>query len=251
MTALELKQKADRNFIFLNMNMRTFNVKLFLFIITISNCHCSNPTGNSNIDSTGLVASFPFDANLRDVSGNNNHGNSGSQATYAENRSSAAQSSLNFDGVDDKVVVPRSDTLDLGVGDFTLSAWIKAGTSQLKYPEIIANRTMVPDGFLFGLTDGGQLFFQSGTENREFSTSPDLRDNNWHNVVATRSGGLVRYYVDKISVGEYINTDNITTPGPYYIGWDIGNPTMTYFNGSLDDVRVYNRSLLLDEIANL
>ncbi|GAI83098.1 unnamed protein product, partial [marine sediment metagenome] len=136
---------------------------------------------------------------------------------------------------------------DLNFGDstdFTFSAWIKAETTQLTYPAIIGRRNASPyNGYIFRLSDGKlAVQLSDGTPTNYMSTSGDLRDSTWHHVAATgdRDGNLT-FYVD----GEQKGQDDISTKGDIdstsnlFIGWEEREPTNSYFNGTIDDVRVY------------
>jgi len=77
----------------------------------------------------------------------------------------------------------------------------------------------------------------------------DINDNLWHQAVYTITGSSQKLYLD----GEYKGEAN---SDPANIGNDtlrIGEmPSGEYpFNGSLDEVRVYNRALSVSEIGDL
>src|SRR4051812_41864070 len=64
-------------------------------------------------------------------------------ALYFQSDSSCAQTGnfgLNLDGVDDRCTINDNAAYDLGTGNFTIEAWIKANTSQTYYPTIISSR---------------------------------------------------------------------------------------------------------------
>lgn len=167
---------------------------------------------------------------------------------------------LEFDGVDDYVEVDSPEGLNFGSStDFTFAAWIKAREIQPKDPMIFGRRNPDPhNGYLFFINSyyDGKLAVQlnDGTWTNYLATSGDLRDDTWHHVVATgdRSGYLT-FYVDASQKGQHdISTKgNIDSTRNVFIGWEEQNPAVTYFNGTIDDVRMYNRALSAEEIEEI
>lgn len=73
----------------------------------------------------------------------------------------------------------------------------------------------------------------------------------WHHVAAQRQGDSLRLFVD----GRLVAESNAARVGKLAIGsdqpWRIGAGSGDFFNGSMADVRVYRRSLTIDEIDEL
>jgi len=90
--------------------------------------------------------------------------------------------------------------------------------------------------------------FGDGTTWRAFSTTTSIITNNaWNHVAATFNGTHYNIYVDGNE--EYSGTGSWTgeCPNPSYAQLDIGRVD-NYFNGTIDDVRVYPRDLSIEEI---
>jgi hypothetical protein len=85
-----------------------------------------------------MISYWKGDSDASDYYGSNDGSYNGSG--YVTGKVNQA---FSFDGVDDYVEVPDSSSLQLGTGDFTLEAWIKASASQTAYPAIIAPRGQV------------------------------------------------------------------------------------------------------------
>ncbi|MBI2968107.1 MAG: PKD domain-containing protein [Bacteroidetes bacterium] len=202
-----------------------------------------------NLDS-GLVAHYPFNGNANDESGNNYHGTVNG-SVLSPDRFGNPNTAYNFDGSNDYILVDSIPPVNFGTGDFTLSTWCKAGLSQLTYPQILSTRSGASDGFIHGLFSDGQFFFQTGSSATVFSSSGDIRDNQWHHLITVRNTGIVTVYLDGVQVGSGNVSTNISSPNSLYMGWDIGNPSVTYFNGLIDDIRIYNRALNSAEIQAL
>jgi len=162
-------------------------------------------------------------------------------------------SALEFDGVDDYVRVPDSDSLDLT--KFTVSLWIKPnalGTGS--WQGIIGKGTGDKNNrnyALFQRLDDNRLHysFSDGNDWVSYSSVGSLTIGDWYYVVMT---------YDQANFCLYINGEKdscvpesrvpLTTSEPLYIG---RLPDYGAFNGAIDDVRIYNRALSADEIQSL
>ena len=84
-----------------------------------------------------------------------------------------------------------------------------------------------------------------------------VADNNWHFVVASFvQNDRLYLYLDN----QLLKTESYTINNPIddllYIGRFINDNTAnvlheSHFNGSIDDIRIYNRALTADEISSL
>jgi hypothetical protein len=156
-----------------------------------------------------------------------------------------------FNGVNSYIGVSNLIPLNLGTGDFTLVAWIKAQTIQVTYPQILSKRSSTSDGFLFGLWSDGRLFMQIAGTNYPPATDPNLKDNRWHLVVATRKASNVTYYIDGMGKGSFTSTANMSSSHALWIGRDGPASTTTPFNGSIANVQIYSTALTPQQIQQL
>ena len=193
---------------------------------------------------TGLVAAYGLDEGTgtvaADSSGNGNTG-SISGATWAIGKFGTA---LSFDGVNDVVNVRRLDSLDLTTG-MTLEAWV--------YPRSLGTvwRTIAlkeqPGNYayaIYGSTDTSRPSANvvSGGLDRDLRGTSTLALNNWAHVAATYDATTLRLYIDGALVSSVAASGSITTSsGALRLG---GNTIWgEYFDGLIDEVRVYNRAL--------
>jgi hypothetical protein len=160
---------------------------------------------------------------------------------------------LSFDGVDDYVDCGSDSSLDI-TDAITVGAWVKqpnfgsGGTIAGK-----TNGDSVNAGYgLFSYTDGLEFNFYSGGTWRRTAPRVTIPANEWHHVVATFNGNNAYLYVD----GEpgaslaYAGTIAAATGHPFHISfWRPGLPV--YFDGTIDDVRIYDRALSAGEILQL
>ncbi|RZK16991.1 MAG: LamG domain-containing protein, partial [Pedobacter sp.] len=105
---------------------------------------------------------------------------------------------------------------------------------------------MTNDGFIyFGVYSGGAFTVNSGKA---------YNDNNWHNVVATLSSSGIKLYID----GVLLSVNSAATAAETYNGfWKVGfgqlsgwtgTKSSNYFNGIIDDIKIYSREVTQAEI---
>jgi len=202
---------------------------------------------------SGLVAYYPFDGDANDASGNGNDGIIHGGVTFVPGRTGFA---AQFNGANGFVSVANCPALDL-TSTFTLSAWIYQSATQGDGYRIVDK---CPAGTASGWTfdtygnhgNGHQLRFQ--TVGPSVLGSTDYSLSVWHHVVATVSDTTVKVYVDGLQDGEGIvgqipsNSLDIFIGAPHAYGpWGVRE----YFNGLIDDVRIYNRALSAAEVEQL
>jgi pimeloyl-ACP methyl ester carboxylesterase len=125
----------------------------------------------------GPVGYWKLSADARDFSGNNRHGES-------RNIKYSPQGYAEFNGRDGYIEIPYEDALDLGAGEFTVSAWVDIGTSGDDNPGDILNQfdPAKRRGINLGVkTLQGVTVAQSNTRNVEFGIDnarlePEWRD---------------------------------------------------------------------------
>lgn len=93
------------------------------------------------------------------------------------------------------------------------------------------------------------IFDGSSGANNGDQVGTNLNDGNWHHFVATTDGSTTRLYVDGFLNNSYAETMNDLTGTSRNTG--IGgqwNGADTHFTGSLDNARLHNRTLTLEQI---
>ena len=148
-----------------------------------------------------------------------------------------------FDGVDDRVRVPDSaslDTADL----FTLEAWVRRAATGVRHG--IIGKGIDGYGLRFGSSNRLELA-KLGSSTITSSTVM-VTDTVWHHVVATKNGADVHLYVDGVDVtGTVRNATIANTSAPLLIGTLTGNGP--FFNGTIDEVAVYGTALSAERVA--
>lgn len=187
----------------------------------------------------------------RDVSGNANHsslpGGTNDPAWVLSERGRT----LDFDGSNDYVAIP--DDILTGSTNFTISAWVKAGTKD-DQQAIVNNRDGGVDGqYQLKLKNSGEASFvvyNSGFQFNLQGTTAIENSGNWHHVVGVRDGGDGRLYVDGQQEDSGSGTVKDLVALDARIGAD-GRDSGWNFKGNIDDVRIYNRALSAWDVRKL
>lgn len=203
---------------------------------------------------SGLVAAYGFEegigsgATVVDTSGDNNHGTiSGATRTPV----GKSRSGLIFDGVDDSVAVPDSASLDLTTG-MTLSAWVKPDTISGKSQDVIFKERGSDGSYALGADGTGSQprtgFYRAG--GWQMAVAPTaLTAGQWAHVAGTWDGQSLKLYVNGTLVRTEAMTGPIVTSGdPLRIGGTAVFGTNRFFDGAIDEVRVYNHALTAQDV---
>jgi hypothetical protein len=198
--------------------------------------------------STGLVAAFGFEettgTTATDSSGS---GNAGTINGPTRSTTGKFGSALSFDGINDQVSVPDANTLDL-TNAMTLEAWVRPSALSAWRTILMKEQTA---GLVYGLYANGDTNRPSAhiytNVERDVRGTAAVPVNAWTHVAATYDGAVLRFFIN----GTQVSTANIagtilTSTGQLRIG---GNSIWgEWFNGLIDEVRVYKRTLTAAEI---
>ncbi len=206
----------------------------------------------SNTGGSGLVAAYGFNegtgSTVTDKTGNGNNGSIFQATWYTTGKYGKA---LAFDGSNDYVSVPDSNSLDLSTA-LTLEAWVrptassgwrtvmlKENNSELAYAMYARESTNRPSGWIRTNPTSGSSKSVAGTSG--------LALNTWTHLTTTYDGSNMRLYVNGSLVRTQATTGTLYNSGnPLKFG---GNAVWgEYFAGQLDEIRIYNRALTQTEI---
>jgi len=217
----------------------------------------------------GLVAYYPFSGNDVDSSGNGNNP-SFNNATLATDRFGNAKSAYSFNGNGSYIDIPNSASLQMGTRA-SISLWVKpnafyTGTCHGNY---MLCKGYEGGGALDALFSDGLYDQNNGlngcgasldTSHETFYSSLGgywrsnfIHTNNWYHIVEICDSTTASIYVN----GVLINTNSTTpfafkTPFDLFLGRYVDiNSTPYWLNGTLDDIRIYNRALDSAEVTAL
>ena len=164
---------------------------------------------------------------------------------------------VSLDGEGDSVVIPRTSAMDVGDGDFTVSAWIRP--RELRTAGIVAlgAHEWTQGWYLETLGNKGILRLETTGPDRESNggvISPQgvIRNRAWQHVAAVvkRGESQARLYVNGYSVARgTVGPAKLDNPS---LDLHVGQvPDGPQFRGELDEVRVYRWALDESELQAL
>jgi hypothetical protein len=168
---------------------------------------------------------------------------------------------LTFDGSSSFVSIGSAASLNF-TGSGTLSGWIKttsAGTGVIfiktsdgggvgRWGMQIRINLSKAEAYVVTTSAGVTAFNVTSTNN--------IDDGNWHHVVEVwdNATGIITLYIDGVSKTTSTGTNTLRSGlGTSYIGkqTNSANTSQNFFNGSIDDVRIYNRALSAGEVRDI
>ncbi len=162
----------------------------------------------------------------------------------------AQAEALNFDGSNDYVSLPTNPVS----GDFTIEYWVKT-TQTGGGPQWYGGIGMV-DAEYPGVTNdfgtalvGNKFAFGIGNPDVTIVSSTNINDGTWHHVAGTwvMSTGAMSLYVDGVLESTGVGSTNPrNVPTRVTIG--SMQTLFTYFNGEIDEVRIWNSARTQCEI---
>lgn len=246
---------------------------------TMVGWHCSDRYWNGKIDQVRIYnyartpAQIAWDYNrgkpigwwkfdegegttAHDTSGNENNGTLTNMDPATDYVSGKINTALNFDGDNDYVELSNPSEIQIANNDFTASGWYYAeeslcGMEIIEKGNNIICGTATNGGWSLGAINGKPIFRVSDHTNLQQASITEnvSRINEWVHLVGIKKDNTIKLYVN----GSYIEQDNVA-------GFNIdddktlrigGRTTAWLFNGSIDDVRVYNYALSNQQIKTL
>lgn len=219
---------------------------------------------NVNIFSKGLVGHWSLNqASLRstviaaDGTPYSNHGTitAGASAGFVNDRMGQSNGAYDFDGVATRIDVGTDSDLTVASGGFSIALWTEfdaLGAAQRVLHKGGQGNTVYD--YSIGLGGTGVLHYAcSKTVGNVVGVDTDVEItdlNTWILVVGTYDGAATyKIYVDGVEVATSATSVSNTAVDNLFIG--AKNNDSQFWNGSVADVRIYNRALALPEIALL
>jgi hypothetical protein len=203
----------------------------------------------ATVNTSNLVGYWRFEEGTgTDVSDSSGYGNDGtvSGAAWTSGRFGNA---LEFDGSNDYVDVHHDTLWDLkATDDITVNAWIKLASDTSGDFGNIWGDWAGPCFQIHKESSGSYwLNWYGGGEKKSDLLTFEM--NKWYHVVVVREGGsTIRWYRNGELVGTAVPDEIDKDPDYVWIGGDEAGEN---FNGTIDEVMIFNRSLTSDEVREL
>jgi len=188
-----------------------------------------------------------------DRSGKNNHGAFVNGPTWVDGRYGKA---IRLDGLDDYVLIGSSDSIEFSKS-ITVSSWVKVNSATGDH-QVIVSHWKPPEwiGFVLefapdGVTSQFAVEITTGTRVYAYSAIP-VTVGSWVHLTGVFDGTSVKIYVNGTLAGESTLNGSVDLKGePILVGANLSPGDWNWFNGIIDEVKVYNRVLSAAEVATI
>jgi chitodextrinase len=193
-----------------------------------------------------LVAAYSFNENTGStVTDSSSNDNTGTIANATWTGAGRYGNALVFNGSSSRITIADAPSLYLGTGA-TLEAWVNPSTTSASWADIIYKGN---DNYYVDAVNGAPVAgvtLSSSTNSNTFGPSA-LPTNTWTHLAETFDGSTIRLYVNGVQVGSTaLNGTLLTSTNPLEIGSD--HIYGQYFQGTIDEVRIYNVALTPTQI---
>ncbi|HRR36192.1 MAG TPA: acetylxylan esterase, partial [Clostridia bacterium] len=179
-------------------------------------------------------------------------------ATFSQSDKKEGNYSLALDGTGDYVEVPDNDALDVGSDSFTISVWAKRVSDGGNFRLISKAEGPNRKGYEIVASNSGVFAYLSDGTTRLNAQKTGLAMTNWTHIVlrVDRVSNEMKLYINSteahsVSIAE-MGTNSLSNSRPLRIGADSVNQVAEQFwNGNIDDVRLYKRLLTPNEIESV
>ena len=200
----------------------------------------------------GLIAWWPLNENVNDVGPNGLNG-SGSNLTNAIGQNGKSGGAYSFNGTNSQITVANNALLN-PVTAITVSAWATLAAAPTTEAQGIVSKDISggignPPYVLIVNTTSVPSFVQVTSANASAGSDGTFpfSANNWYLLTGTFDGTTARLYVNGELQSSAARSDIATTTNVLRIGQQKAG-TNRWFNGRIDDVRIYNRALSAAEV---
>lgn len=246
---------------------KRFSTAIMLLLIS---CSMSSLFGQHTLNN-GLIAHYPFDGTPEDVIAGNDAVLFNGIVPTAD-RFGCSNGAYYFDGIDQRMEVAHSPVFDHH--PLSVSVWFQKENATTDY--LPTGGTHYSEMILWKGNNGGgprQNSFDLMIENSSapfdvffrtnFGTSPSrarelsvIQPQQWYNVIAISEGTTLKLYLNGVLVDVVSSISDINPViSPLFIGAFPdgfgGFTAQRHFQGSIDDLRIYDRALTPSEIQEM
>jgi hypothetical protein len=205
----------------------------------------------SIIETGDLVAYYPFNGNATDASGFSNDGTVNG-AVLSADRFAVTNNAYYFDGLDDFILVPNVAHLNFQ-NSISVNFWLRVNEffdSREAYPLSHGNWERRWKFSIFNKKIRWTI--KTDTQIKDVDFTGELALNTFYNITGCYNGSDIELYINgQLDNFAQLNGKIMTTTVDLTIGQVLPNNNQYNFKGVLDDIRIYNYALSMQEIANL
>ncbi|MCG9972171.1 LamG-like jellyroll fold domain-containing protein [Christiangramia crocea] len=158
-------------------------------------------------------------------------------------------STLDFDGVDDHVII--GDNYPLSSGSFSIEVWVKPkSVSGIKTVLSKRDYSNISNGGFDLIINNGAPTFRWGSNS--VSTASKVSTDRWYHLAVIYKNSNIELYVDGIKVGNTSASNPASTVAPFLLGgiYDSATPDVPkdYFHGWMEELRIWNTALTVNQL---
>jgi hypothetical protein len=216
-------------------------------------CICDGTVDTLDILGDGsCIATYQLDGNANDLSGN--YSGTPTDVSYGVGEFDLAGV---FNGSSSYVLIPDSPALRL-TGDYAISFWFK--TNSIGAIQRLINKDNANDysgGWALVLEPDSSITWahNDGSTNQNWNTGVSITANTWYYVTAvySDSNNLRSFYLNGSLQNTITTNTNVASETDVLLFGAYGqsSPLGQYLNGSLDQVRIFNKALSAGEVTTL
>jgi len=220
-------------------------IKLACFVLVLS--QVLTIAGNA-AQKPNLIGWWKFEGDLLDSSGLGNDGRAEGDPTFAAGK--IGSNALELDGDDYVVIDGVAD--DVTSNDITFSGWVKTTDTHGLWLSSNGAAGGNVNKALWSIDNGQAALYDGPNSTYEGYSSTNVSDSVWHLLTYVRSGSTGYIYVDGVQENTHTAEFNFSPTDRWSIGmeWDDLSAS-DFLIGTLDDIRIYDRSLSADHVWDL
>ncbi len=159
--------------------------------------------------------------------------------------------SIYFDGTGD--YVDMEDALDLNTTEFTISAWINRESGSENKSILSKRDAGYTEGYDFKINAAGrfQVSWYTSGGSLLTTTTPStftIPTDEWHHVAIIYGSGTATLYVDGVASTSLVRAAPAATNQSFFIAAAGKNAPTAFFTGNIDEVRVWDKALTVDQL---
>jgi hypothetical protein len=240
-------------------------ILLFLFCLSVS----AIAFAQVNLED-GLRLHYTFSGNVKDESGNKNDP-ADKKIKLVQDRFGNPKSACNFNGSNSYIRIKDASSLHTG-DQISMCVWIKPihfyngkchassiiskgkPSGRAAYFLFFDDNVYRNDGNCYAKVDvQHQNYYGTGMTDSSYKPyTPYVELMEWVSVIYTYDGSMVRIYVGCDLVKSYeASSVYFTNTWDFYIGKNDSGDYPYWLNADLDDIRIYDRAINIDEVKQL
>jgi hypothetical protein len=196
----------------------------------------------------GLQATYLFNGNYNDESGNGNHG-TGVNAGFGKDRYDMSNRAAAFNGLSSYISIPNDSAFNFGTSeDIYISGWFRTINGG-----VLFDKSNMLSGYFAQIDENGKLDFfiaEEGIGSGQILTNNSYNDGDWHHYIIQidRDLGMEIFIDGELeSMNEIVTNDiNPDTDEDFLIGvaGGVDNTGLVgFFEGLQDDIRIFKQTV--------